>query len=65
MEWFSGKTSIRHSNFKLDDRSGCRHCNLAHLQLYTLSRSDLFRVVVIRALVAFAIVSIFLDRAQD
>ena len=30
-----------HSNFKLDNRSGCHHCNLAHLQLHALNRSGL------------------------
>ena len=68
MEWFRGKTSIagiQISNWMIVV-SG-HHCNLAHLQLYALSRSDsLFRVVfVIRALVSGAIVSVFPDRAQD
>ena len=30
-----------HSNFKLDNRSGCHHCNLAHLQLHALNRLPL------------------------
>ena len=39
MEWFSRKTSIAGiQNFKLDDRFGRRHCNLAHLQLHALGR---------------------------
>src|SRR6516164_10159311 len=29
------------SNSQLGDRSGCRHCNLAHLQLHALNRSGL------------------------
>ena len=38
MEWFSKKTSIGHSTFQLDGRSGRHHCNLDHLHIHPLTR---------------------------